>query len=202
MTESEKDKMIWLARESLGIESKAIRDVIDYLDTEAFCKAAEALSGCPRIITCASGSSGIAAKKFAHSLCCIERGTQFLSPAEAVHGGMGCIKQGDAVVMISRGGHTVELLPIIDVCNKKGATLVAITENLDSPLAMKSQIILPLKIDRESDKLNIMATSSFIATVAICDALLSAIMERTGYRLEQFALIHPGGAVGEKLNNK
>lgn len=103
--------------------------------------------------------------------------------------------------MVSRGGKTAELLPIIDVCNKKEAILIGVTENLTSPLAEKSQIVIPVKIERESDPLNIMATSSFVVTIAIFDALLSAIMEETGYRIEQFALIHPGGAVGKKLNN-
>ncbi len=195
-----KQTSLQLAKESLHIESKAIADITEYLDTEKFGEAVDYLSSCPKIITCASGSSGIAAKKFAHSLCCIERNAQFLSPAEAVHGGMGCIKKGDAVVMVSRGGKTVELIPIIDVCNKKEAVLIAITENMESPLAEKSQIVVPLKIEKESDKYNVMATSSFIATVAIFDAMLAAIMEETGYQLEQFSLIHPGGAVGEKLN--
>ena len=196
-----KDKTLELAKESLKIESKAISDIISYLNVESFGKAVDVLANCPKIITCASGSSGIAAKKFAHSLCCIERNAQFLSPAEAVHGGLGCVKKGDAVVMVSRGGKTVELLPIIDVCNKKGAILIAITENLDSPLAKKAQVVVPLKIEKESDKYNVMATSSFIATIAIFDAMLVAIMEETDYRLEQFALIHPGGAVGKRLEN-
>ncbi len=195
-----KKNLIALAIKSLEIESKAISDIIEYLDVESFYKAVDILSNCPKIITCASGSSGIAAKKFAHSLCCIERNAQFLSPAEAVHGGLGCVKKGDAVVMVSRGGKTSELLPIIDVCNKKGAILIGITENLTSPLAEKSQVVVPMKIERESDKLNIMATTSFVVTVAIFDAMLTAIMEETGYQLEQFALIHPGGAVGKKLN--
>lgn len=189
------------AVESLKIESKSISDIIRYLDMDAFSEAVQVLSACPKIITCASGSSGIAAKKFSHSLCCIERNAQFLSPAEAVHGGLGCIKKGDAVVMVSRGGKTVELLPVMDVCNKKEAVLIGITENLTSPLAEKSRVVIPMRIERESDPLNIMATSSFIVTVAIFDAMLAAIMEETGYRLEQFALIHPGGAVGNQLNN-
>ncbi len=195
-----KEISLLLAKESLRIESKAIGDIVDYLDTERFGKAVDYLSSCAKIITCASGSSGIAAKKFAHSLCCIERNAQFLSPAEALHGGMGCIKKGDAVVMVSRGGKTAELLPIIDVCNKKEAVLIGVTENLESPLAEKSQIVVPLKIEKESDKYNVMATSSFIATVAVFDAMLVAIMEETGYQLEQFSLIHPGGAVGIRLN--
>lgn len=196
-----KREALKLAKESLKIESKAIADIVRYLDMDKFSKAVEVLSTCPKTITCASGSSGIAAKKFAHSLCCIEKNAQFLCPAEALHGGLGCIKKGDAVVIVSRGGKTPELLPIIDVCNKKEAILIAITENLSSPLAEKSQIVVPLEIEKESDKYNVMATASFIATVAIFDAMLVAIMEETGYRLEQFSIIHPGGAVGERLNN-
>lgn len=201
MDESTKETIMQNAMESLRIESSAISDIIEYLDVDCFYKVVKVLSNCPKIITCASGSSGIAAKKFSHSLCCIERNAQFLSPAEAVHGGLGCIKKGDAVVMVSRGGKTVELLPIIDVCNKKEAILIGITENLSSPLAEKSQIVISMKIERESDPLNIMATSSFVATIAIFDAMLAGIMVNTGYQLEQFALIHPGGAVGNKLNN-
>ena len=200
MSEMTKETVIQKGMESLKIEADAISEIIDYLDIDRFYEAVEVLSSCPKIITCASGSSGIAAKKFSHSLCCIERNAQYLSPAEAVHGGLGCIKKGDAVVMVSRGGKTVELLPIIDVCNKKEAILIGVTENLHSPLAEKSQIVIPMKIERESDPLNIMATSSFVVTIAIFDALLAAIMENTGYQLEQFALIHPGGAVGNRLN--
>jgi D-arabinose 5-phosphate isomerase GutQ len=195
-----KEQSLILAKKSLAIESETISEIEGYLNIENFSKAVDILSSCAKIITCASGSSGIAAKKFSHSLCCIERNAQFLSPAEALHGGMGCIKKGDAVVMVSRGGKTAELLPIIDVCNKKEAILIAVTENLNSPLAKNAQIVVPIKIKKESDKYNVMATASFIATVAIFDAMLVAIMEETEYRLEQFSLIHPGGAVGEKLN--
>ncbi len=194
------NKSFQMAISSLEIESKAISDIIDYLDKESFLKAVEVLSSCPKIITCASGSSGIAAKKFAHSLCCIERNAQFLSPAEAIHGGMGCMKKGDAVVMVSRGGKTAELLPIIEVCNKKEVILIGVTENLSAPLAKNSQIVVPMKIEKESDGLNVMATASFVATIAIFDAMLASIMEITRYSLEQFALIHPGGAVGSRLN--
>lgn len=195
-----KEDVIARAKESIAIEAKAIADIAGYMDQDAFYEAVKALATAPRITTCASGSSGIAAKKFAHSLCCIERGAQFLSPAEAVHGGMGCMKKGDAVVMVSRGGKTAELLPIIDVCNKKGVTLIGVTENLDSILAKKSQIVVPMKIERESDCLNVMATTSYVVTVAIFDAMLNALMVMTDYTLQQFALIHPGGAVGDRLN--
>lgn len=200
MTKSKKKESLQLAWKSLKIEAEAISDICSYLDAKCFWEAVTVLSSCDKIITCASGTSGIAAKKFSHSLCCIERPALFLAPSEAVHGGLGCIKKGDVIVMVSRGGKTGELMPIIDVCSEKQAILIGITENLDSVLAQKSQIVIPMKIERESDKLNIMATTSFVVTIAIFDALLTAIMNETDYKLEQFALIHPGGAVGNKLN--
>jgi D-arabinose 5-phosphate isomerase GutQ len=195
-----KDESLKLAMESLKIESKVISDIAEYIDITAFGKAVEAMSNCNKIITCASGSSGIAAKKFSHSLCCIDRPACFLSPSEAVHGGLGVLTEKDVMVMVSRGGKTVELMPIINVCLKKKATLIAITENLESPLAQSANIVIQLKIEKESDKYNIMATSSFVATIGLFDSMLTAIIEETNYRLEQFALIHPGGAVGEMLN--
>ncbi len=197
-----KERSLEEAVSSLKIETSALADILEYMDWDAFGKAVDALAGCGRIVTCASGSSGIAAKKFAHSLCCIERGAQFMPPCEAVHGGLGALKKEDVMVMVSRGGKTAELLPIISVCNKKGATLIAVTENMEGTLAKCADIILPLKIERESDKYNYMATSSYVATIGIFDALLAALMEETDYKREMFALIHPGGAVGAMLNEE
>lgn len=187
---------------SLAIERDAVQHVLDTLDPVTFGRAVDVLARVPRIMTCASGSSGIAAKKFAHSLCCIERGAMFMPPCEAVHGGLGGLKREDALVMVSRGGKTVELLPVIDVCRKKGATLIAVTENLDSPLARAADIVLALHIERESDKHNFMATASFVATIALFDALLAALIEETNYTREMFGLIHPGGAVGDRLKKE
>ena len=188
------------ALESIKIEAEAVQDVQDFLDKEAFAKAVAVMAGAERIITCASGSSGVATMKLAHSLCCIERPAKFMSPAEAVHGGLGCVQPGDPVIMVSRGGKTVELLPIIDVVKKKGAVLIALTENLDSPLSQQADILLPMKVKEESDPIKLMATASFMVTLAIFDALLAALIIETDYTKEQFGLIHPGGAVGAKLN--
>lgn len=193
-------KSIEMARQSLEIEANAVKDVLDKMDWVAFQKATEALSKCDKIITCASGSSGIAAKKFAHTLCCIGRPAQFLPPCEAMHGGLGAVQKGNVVVLVSRGGKTAELLPVLDVSIKKGATVIGVTENMDSPIAKQSDIVLPMHIEKESDKYNMQATSSYIATIALFDALICAVMEETDYKKEQFALIHPGGAVGERLN--
>ena len=170
-------KSIEMARQSLEIEANAVKDVLEKMDWVAFQKATEALSKCDKIITCASGSSGIAAKKFAHTLCCIERPAQFLPPCEAMHGGLGAVQKGNVVVLVSRGGKTAELLPVLDVSIKKGATVIGVTENMDSPIAKQSDIVLPMHIEKESDKYNMQATSSYIATIALFD-----------------------GAVGERLN--
>ena len=197
-----KPESLQQARQSLAIERDEVQRVLDGLDPAAFGRAVDVLARVPRIMTCASGSSGIAAKKFAHSLCCIERGAMFMPPCEAVHGGLGGLKREDALVMVSRGGKTAELLPIIDVCRRKGAALIAVTENLDSPLAHNADIVLALHIGRESDKYNFMATSSFVATIALFDALLAALIEETDYTREMFGLIHPGGAVGAMLKKE
>ena len=189
-------------RESLNIEKKEIERLISYLNEDSLLEAVEKLANCKSIMTVASGSSGIAAKKFAHSLCCIERHAMFMSPSEAVHGGLGALDSDDVMVMVSRGGKTVELLPIISVCNKKKATLIAVTENEESILARSSDIVLKLNIDKESDPLGLMATSSFVATIALFDSILAALIVKTGFTSEQFGIIHPGGAVGELLNKK
>ena len=194
------NKALKSARESIRIEAAAVERMLPVVESPEFHVAMKALAVCPRIVTCASGTSGIAARKFAHSLCCIERGAMFLPPCEAVHGGLGTLHEGDVVIMVSRGGKTAELMPILPVIKQRGARLIAVTEKLDSPLAQTADIVLPLIIDRESDPLNIMATSSFIATVALFDALLAALITESGYSKEQFGVIHPGGAVGDILN--
>ena len=187
---------------SVRREAEVVAAVEELVNSSEFAQAVDILKSVPRIMTCASGSSGIAAKKFAHSLCCIERGAMFMPPCEAVHGGLGGLKQPDAMVMVSRGGKTAELLPIIDVCVKKGAALIAVTENLESPLAKAATVVLKMNCGRECDHDNTMATASYVNTIAIFDALLCALIEETGYTKEQFGLIHPGGAVGARLNTK
>lgn len=133
-------------------------------------------------------------------MCCIERPARFISPAEALHGGMGFVRKGDVMVLASRGGKTAELLPIQQICRKKGVTIISITENMESPLAMGSDIVIKMHVERESDKYNSQGTSSFVVLSAIFDAIQVALIEELDYKNEQFALIHPGGAVGERLN--
>ena len=137
---------------------------------------------------------------FAHLLCCIERPARFISPAEAIHGATGFLKKGDVMVFASRGGKTKELLPIIDICKKKGVTVLSITENMESPLARSADVVLKQYVNRETDKYNSQGTTSSTSLCVIFHTLQTALIEETDYKNEQFALIHPGGAVGERLN--
>ena len=191
-----------LAKDSFKLEAKTILDTGKNMDWEAFATAVALLSKAPRIAVSGCGHSGIACRHFAHSLCCIERPARFLSPSEAVHGATGFLQPGDVLITASRGGKTSELIPIIDIARQKGSFVLSITENHDSPMAQKSDVILPMKVHRETDRYDAQGTSSFVSLSAIFDALQVAVMEETGYKGTQFALTHPGGAVGERLNKK
>jgi len=189
-----------MAKETFGIEAKVLLDTAENMDWRAFAEAVRLLSHAGRIAASGCGHSGIACRHFAHSMCCIERPARFLSPSEAVHGGTGFIQSGDVLVVASRGGKTAELMPIIEIARKKGAAVISVTENTGSPMAKMSDVTLPIKVYREADRYDAQGTSSFVAVSAVFDALQVAVMEETGYQGEQFALIHPGGAVGERLN--
>ena len=190
------------AAEAFEIEAADIKNGWVNMDKQAFAKAVEVLANAERIAAAGCGHTGIACRHFTHLMCCIERPARFISPAEAVHGGTGYIQKGDVLVLASRGGKTQELLPIMDIARAKGACIITVTENLSSPLALGADIVLPMKISRETDKYNSQGTTSFLVTCAIFDALQAALIEETGYKNEQFAVIHPGGAVGERLNKR
>ena len=194
-------KCAWqAAQEAFRIEAEALSAMEKVLREEPFLRAVDALAGAERIASSGCGHSGIACRHFAHLMCCIERPARFISPAEAVHGGTGFLKAGDVMLLASRGGKTAELLPILDICKKKGATVIAVTENMSSPLAEGADIVLPMSVTRETDRYNSQGTTSFTVLSVLFDAHQAALIEVTGYQNEQFALIHPGGAVGARLN--
>ncbi len=189
-------------KEAYKIESECIAEMLNYLDEKEFSKAVELLKDAKRIGTCGCGHSGIICQHLAHLLCCIERPARFISPAEAVHGATGFLEEGDVMVFASRGGKTKELLPIIDICKRKGVKIISVTENMQSDLALAGDAVLKQYVNRETDKYNSQGTTSSTALCMIFHALQTALIEETGFMNEQFALIHPGGAVGERLNEK
>ena len=189
-----------VALNAYDIEAECIKGLKDHFDAEAFSAAVELLKNAPRIGASGCGHSGIICQHFAHLMCCIERPAKFISPAEAVHGGTGFLQEGDVMVFASRGGGTKELFPILDICKAKGVKIITITEKLDSYLAQNSHVVLKQYVNRETDRDNMQGTTSSTALCMIFHALQTALIEETNYKAEQFALIHPGGAVGERLN--
>ena len=191
---------IAVAKAVYDIESQCIQGMAEYFDEEAFSKAVDLLLKAERIGSSGCGHSGIICQHFAHLMCCVEQPAKFISPAEAIHGGMGFLQKGDVILFASRGGKTGELLPILDICKQKGVNVITVTENLESPLAKGADVVLKQYVNRETDKYNSQGTTSSTSLAVIFHMLQTAIIEESGYKNEQFALIHPGGAVGERLN--
>ena len=197
-----KNEALEAAKNAYQIESECLAKMVEYFDEEQFAKAVELLKNAERIGTAGCGHSGIICQHMAHLLCCIERPARFISPAEAVHGATGFLQNGDVMIFASRGGKTKELLPILDICKVKGVSVITVTEDLNSVLATSADVVLKQYVNRETDKYNSQGTTSTTALCMIFHALQAALIEETDYKNEQFALIHPGGAVGERLNKK
>ena len=197
-----KAESIKAALAAYEIERDCIDKMRDYFNETEFSKAVEILAAAPRIAASGCGHSGIICRHFAHLMCCIERPARFISPAEAVHGATGFLQEGDVMVFASRGGKTKELLPIMEICKRKGVKIITVTENTESELAKGADVVLKQYVNRETDKYNSQGTTSSTALCMIFHTLQTALIEETNYKIEQFALIHPGGAVGARINKK
>jgi KpsF/GutQ family protein len=194
------DEAMTIARAVWSREAAEIARLGDAIDPTAFARCVELLAACRgRILTAGVGTSAAAARKIAHSLSCVERPALFLSPGDAVHGGLGAVQPDDVVIAISKGGGTREIVNMLPAIKAKGAVLIGVTENPDSALGRASDVVMRVKVEREPDPFNMLATASTMAVIAVFDAVCIALMQRTGYTREQFALIHPGGAVGDRL---
>lgn len=187
----------------LTMEAESIARLWQTLEQEAVLAVAKALMNCKgKVILSGCGTSAMAARKVAHSLSCIEIPALFLSPADAVHGALGVLQKEDILILISKGGNTQELVNLIPACKTKGALLIGVSENPESVIAGQADIYLKVKVEQEPCRFNMLATASTLAVIATFDAICIALMQMTGYTREQFAVIHPGGAVGERLLNK
>ena len=200
MDDMMKKEALESAKKAYIIESACIQEMLRYFDETTYSKAVELLKNAERIGASGCGHSGIMCQHFCHLMCCIERPARFISPAEAVHGATGYLKENDVMVFASRGGKTAELLPILDICKRKGVRVITITENLESPLAQGADVVIKQYVNRETDKYNCQGTTSSTALAVIFHVLQTALIEETDFRNEQFAVVHPGGAVGERLN--
>jgi arabinose-5-phosphate isomerase len=188
-----------VARQVLEIESAAIRDLLPQLD-EAFDTAVEMLRGCRgRVVCTGMGKSGLVMQKVAATLSSTGTPALFLHPAEAIHGDLGVLVEGDLVLAASNSGNTEEILRLVETLKRLGIALVAITGRPGSPLARLADVHLSVAIRQEACPLNLAPTASTTATLAIGDALAMAVMEARGFTDEDFARLHPGGQLGKRL---
>ena len=187
-------------REALRIEAEAVisqADIIDVVVAEAIVTL---ISGCKgKLFFTGCGTSGMAAKKAAHTFCCIARPASYLSPADAMHGGMGLVTADDIVVIFSKGGATPELTSIAKVAGRIGASVIAVSEKDGTPLTDLADYWLKVKAQKEADDFNMLATASTLSVIAVWDALAVCVMRSTGFTKDKFALIHPSGDVGNRL---
>lgn len=185
---------------TLEIEANSIKKLKDTLSQKAVLDILKLIAACKgRILVSGCGTSGAAAKKIAHSLCCVERPACFLNPSDAVHGGLGLLQKDDILILVSKGGNTTELVNLISACKTKKAKLICVTENADSILGKEANIVLKIKVEKEPCPFNMLATASTLAVIATFDAICITLMSYTNYTKEQFAIIHPGGSVGARL---
>jgi len=192
---------IWdAACETWSVGKSELDRLASTIDKVAFTKVVETIGNCRgRIAVAGVGTSGAAARKIAHSLCCIERPAFFLSPGDGVHGALGAVQPGDIAILISKGGNSPEIVRLVASLKAKRVFIIAVTENENSEIGRAADQLLKIRIEREADRFNMLATTSTMAVIAVFDAVCIALMTYTGYSREQFAVIHPSGAVGERL---
>jgi arabinose-5-phosphate isomerase len=188
-----------IARRVLEVEARAIADLAGRLD-ESFDRAVAMLVDCRgRIVVTGMGKSGIIAQKIAATLASTGTPAYFMHPAEAIHGDLGRIVKGDALLAVSYSGDTDEILALVPWLKRLGAPVVALTGNTRSPLAQAADVHLDVSIRTEACPLGLAPTASTTAALAMGDALSMALLERRGFTVEDFAVLHPGGRLGKKL---
>ena len=187
------------ARRVLEIESSAILALRDRLD-EHFDRAVELLLRTPgRVVVTGMGKSGIVGQKLSATFSSTGTPSLFLHPAEAIHGDLGRIVQGDSVLAISNSGETEEILALLPSVKRLGAPIVSLTGNPRSTIAQAADVHLDVSIAREACPLGLAPTASTTAALAMGDALAMALIERRGFTVDDFAVLHPGGRLGKKL---
>jgi len=190
-------------------EAAALEGLANRLDepggsmAEPFGRAVDLIVRCSeghgRVVVTGMGKSGIIAQKIAATLSSTGSPAQFLHPAEAVHGDLGVLMPGDVVVALSASGETEEILRLLATLKRKGDALICFCCNLQSTLALASDVALDCSVEREACGMNLAPTASTTTMLALGDALAIAVSLRKGFRPEDFADLHPGGKLGKKL---
>ncbi len=187
------------AKRVLRVESEAIASLIDRLDAR-FEKAVELLHACKgRVVVTGLGKSGLVGRKLAATFASTGTPALFLHTGEALHGDLGMLTAGDVMLAISASGETAELIELLETVKRLGVPLLALTANPKSTLAQASNIVLDTAVKEEACSLNLAPTASTAAAMAMGDALAIALLERRGFNEQDFAALHPGGRLGNKL---
>jgi len=187
------------ARRVLRIEAQSILDLIERIDDD-FSRAVEILYHCKgRVVLMGMGKSGLVGRKIASTFASTGTPSFFLHPAEGLNGDFGMLAKEDVVIGISNSGETRELLEVLPLIKRYGNQLIALTGNRRSTLARAGDISLDIQVKEEACPLGLAPTASTTATLAIGDALAVALMMKRGFKKEDFALLHPGGALGKRL---
>jgi arabinose-5-phosphate isomerase len=196
---SSAQRAIALAQETLDIEAAAVIGLKARIG-EQFAKVVEqvlAIKG--RVVVMGMGKSGHVGRKIAATLASTGTPAMFVHPAEASHGDLGMITANDLVLAISNSGESQEMAVLLPVLKRLGAPLVAMTGSAESTMARHADLWLDSAVDKEACPLNLAPTASTLAQMALGDALAVALLDARGFKAEDFARSHPGGALGRKL---
>lgn len=187
------------AREALRIEAAALAALVDRVDDSIHLAVQAVLACTGRVVVMGMGKSGHVGRKIAATLASTGTPSMFVHPAEASHGDLGMVTAQDLVLALSNSGESDELAVILPVIKRIGVRLIAITGNAQSTLARHADWVLDSRVEQEACPLNLAPTASTTAQMALGDALAVALLDARGFKPEDFARSHPGGALGRKL---
>ena len=187
------------AKRVLRVEAQSILDLAERID-ENFSRAVELLHHCEgKVVLMGMGKSGLVGRKIASTFASTGTPSFFLHPAEGLNGDFGMLTKEDVVIAISNSGETRELLEVLPLIKRYGNRLITFTGNLNSTLAKAGDVNLDIRVKEEADPLGLVPTASTTATLALGDALAVALMGKKDFKKEDFAILHPGGALGMRL---
>ena len=193
------DQALHLARETFDIEASALRGLAARVDARFVQAVQRVLQTTGRVVVMGMGKSGHIGRKIAATLASTGTPAFFVHPAEASHGDLGMVTGQDLVLAISNSGESGELTALLPVLKRLGVPLIAMTGGLNSTLARHADLTLDCSVEREACPMNLAPTASTTAQLAMGDALAVVLLDARGFRPEDFARSHPGGALGRKL---
>jgi len=201
MARLSKAQMLAKAREVVEREARAVASLANQFD-ESLADVVEMLLSCKgHVLVTGVGTSHAMAQRMAHLLACCGTPALCINAADSLHGGAGAVGPDDVLFIISKGGHSAEINRFAEIARARGAKVIAQTENPDSPLARRSDLVLDVKTVGDVDPYGMIATGSSLVNGAAGDVLCVLLLELRGYTKHDFGTTHPGGAVGKKLSD-